>query len=44
MKNPVEGNWRFLGVLKKNMQLVGVTEQDEDDKGRWKQAIYCGNP
>ena len=35
---------RFLNVLKENMELGGVPEEDAGDKVRWKQMIRRGKP
>ncbi|KAK4290600.1 hypothetical protein Pmani_036511 [Petrolisthes manimaculis] len=36
---------RFMDVVKEDniMQVVGVTEEDVDDRARWKQVIRCVN-
>ena len=34
---------RFMDVVKDNMKLVGVREEDAEDKVRWRQMIGCGN-
>lgn len=33
-----------MDVLRVDMQMVDVTEQDAGDKVRWRQMIYCGKP
>ena len=35
---------RFLSVVKEEIQLVGVTEEDAEDRLRWKQLIHYGDP
>lgn len=35
---------RFLHALKKDMQRLGVTKKDPDDRVRWNQIICCGVP
>ncbi|KAJ8348951.1 hypothetical protein SKAU_G00275400 [Synaphobranchus kaupii] len=31
-------------TVKEDMQAVGVTEDEAQDKNRWKQMIRCGDP
>lgn len=33
---------RFTDVVGADMQVVGVTEKDTEDRKRWKQMIRCG--
>lgn len=33
-----------MDVLKEDMQLVGVIEQDARDRVTWRQVICCGDP
>lgn len=35
---------RFLGVMKEDLQSIKVTEEDAEDRLRWKWVICCGNP
>ncbi|KAJ8353688.1 hypothetical protein SKAU_G00212550 [Synaphobranchus kaupii] len=35
---------RFMDTVKEDMQAVGVTEDEAQDKNRWKQMIRCGDP
>ena len=35
---------RFRDVVKEDMQVVGVSEQDAEDRNRWKGMICCGDP
>ena len=35
---------RFMDVVKEDMKLVGVREEDTGDRLRWKQLIRCGDP
>ncbi|KAJ8349299.1 hypothetical protein SKAU_G00244290 [Synaphobranchus kaupii] len=35
---------RFTDTVKEDMQAVGVTEDEAQDKNRWKQMIRCGDP
>lgn len=33
---------RFLDVAKDHMYLVGVTEEDIENKIQWKTMVHCG--
>ncbi|KAG2462952.1 YSM6 protein, partial [Polypterus senegalus] len=35
---------RFMGVVREDLQVMGVTEQDSEDRKIWKKMIRCGNP
>ena len=35
---------RFMNVLKENMKLVGVGEEDVEDRVRWRWMIRCSDP
>lgn len=35
---------RFTDVVMEDMQVVGATEEDAEDRKRWKQMIRCGDP
>ena len=35
---------RYMDAVKEDMRAVGVTEEDAEDRGRWKQMIRCGDP
>ena len=35
---------RFMDVVKEDMKLVGVRDEDEEDRVRWRQMIHCGDP
>ena len=35
---------RFMDVVKENMKLVGVREEDAEDRVRWRWMIRCGDP
>lgn len=35
---------RFMAVVKEDMKLVGVREQDAEDRLWWRQVIGCGHP
>ena len=34
---------RFMDVVKQDKKLVGVREEDAEDRVRWRQMIRCGN-
>lgn len=34
----------FMDVMRKDMQVVDVTEEDVVDRKRWRQLTRCGNP
>ena len=34
---------RFMDVVKEDMLVVDVTEEDAEDRERWKQMIRCGD-
>ncbi|XP_051788839.1 uncharacterized protein LOC127529415 [Erpetoichthys calabaricus] len=34
---------RFMDVVREDMQVMGVTEQDAEDRKVWKKMIHCGN-
>ncbi|KAI5106417.1 hypothetical protein C0J45_4114, partial [Silurus meridionalis] len=35
---------RFLDVVRKDMQVVGLKEEDVEDRGVWRRMIRCGDP
>ncbi|KAF7651992.1 hypothetical protein LDENG_00102870 [Lucifuga dentata] len=35
---------RFMDVVKEDMKLVGVREEEAEDRVRWRQMIRCGEP
>ncbi|KAK2897556.1 hypothetical protein Q8A73_013936 [Channa argus] len=35
---------RFMDVVREDMKLVGVSEEDAEDRVRWRHMIRCGNP
>ena len=35
---------RFMDVVKEDMKVVGVREEDAKDRARWRQLIRCGDP
>ncbi|MBN3293353.1 YSM6 protein, partial [Polypterus senegalus] len=35
---------RFMDVVREDMQVMGVTEQDDEDRKIWKKMICCGDP
>ena len=35
---------RFMDVVKEDMKVVGVREEDAKDRVRWRQMIRCGDP
>ncbi|KAF7655665.1 hypothetical protein LDENG_00052730 [Lucifuga dentata] len=35
---------RFMDVVKEDMKLVGVREEEAEDRVRWRQLIRCGDP
>ncbi|KAF7645989.1 hypothetical protein LDENG_00195280 [Lucifuga dentata] len=35
---------RFMDVAKEDMKLVGVREEEAEDRVRWRQMIRCGDP
>ncbi|WP_139267332.1 reverse transcriptase domain-containing protein, partial [Escherichia coli] len=35
---------RFLDVVKEDMRIVGVGEEDTEDRVEWRQMIRCGDP
>ncbi|KAF7700826.1 hypothetical protein HF521_001991 [Silurus meridionalis] len=35
---------RFMDVVRKDMQVVGLKEADVEDRGVWAQMIRCGAP
>ena len=35
---------RFMDVVKEDMKLVGVTEEEAQNRVRWRQMIRCGDP
>ena len=35
---------RFMDEVKEDMKLVGVREEDAQDRVRWRQLIRCGDP
>ena len=34
---------RFMDMVREDMQVVGATEEDAEDRKRWKQMIRCGD-
>ena len=34
----------FIDVLKENMHVVGITEEDAGHRVRWRRVISCGDP
>ena len=38
-----EEHMRFIDMVKEDMQIVGVTEDDAEDRERWRMMICCGN-
>ncbi|KAF3697472.1 hypothetical protein EXN66_Car013152 [Channa argus] len=34
---------RFMDVVREDMKLVGVREEDAEDRVRWRQMIRCGD-
>ncbi|KAF7658937.1 hypothetical protein LDENG_00005840 [Lucifuga dentata] len=35
---------RFMDVVKEDMKLVGMREEEAEDRVRWRQMIRCGDP
>ncbi|XP_063849720.1 uncharacterized protein LOC135094103 [Scylla paramamosain] len=35
---------RFMEAVKGDMQVVGVTEEDTEDRAYWRRVIRCGDP
>ncbi|XP_063881686.1 uncharacterized protein LOC135111938 [Scylla paramamosain] len=35
---------RFMGAVKGDMQVVGVTEESAEDQAHWRRVIRCGDP
>ena len=35
---------RFIDMVREDMQVVGATEEDAENRKRWKQVIRCGDP
>lgn len=35
---------RFKDVVNEDIQRVGITENDDRDRVRWKEMIRCGDP
>ncbi|KAF7667879.1 hypothetical protein LDENG_00044320 [Lucifuga dentata] len=35
---------RFMDVVKEDMKLAGVREEEAEDRVRWRQMIRCGDP
>ena len=35
---------RFMDVVKEDMKVVGVKEEEAEDSVRWRQIILCGYP
>lgn len=35
---------RFMDVVREDMQVVGATKEDAEDRERWKQMIRSGDP
>ncbi|KAI5622211.1 hypothetical protein C0J50_18273 [Silurus asotus] len=36
--------WRFMDVVREDMQVVGVKEADVEDRVVWRRMIRCGDP
>ena len=34
---------RFMDVVREDMKLVGVSEEDAEDRVRWRHMIHCGD-
>ena len=32
-----------MDVVREDMQIVGVTEEDAEDRKRWRRMIHCGD-
>lgn len=37
------GGLRFMDILREDMQVVGTTKEDSEDRKRWKRTIFCGD-
>ena len=35
---------RYMDAVREDMRAAGVTEEDAEDRGRWKQMTRCGDP
>ena len=35
--------WRFMDVVKEDMAEVEVTEEDTEDRTKWRRRIGCGD-
>ena len=35
---------RVMDVVKEDMKLAGVREEDVDDRVRWRKMNHCGDP
>ncbi|KAJ8335039.1 hypothetical protein SKAU_G00406820 [Synaphobranchus kaupii] len=35
---------RFMDVAREDMQVLGTTEEDAEERIRWKRMIRCGDP
>lgn len=35
---------RFMVAVKEDMFLMGVTEEEAEDRVRWRRLIHCGDP
>lgn len=35
---------RFMEMVREDMKVVGVTDEDTEDGKRWKWMIHCGDP
>ncbi|KAF7662280.1 hypothetical protein LDENG_00240050 [Lucifuga dentata] len=35
---------RFMDAVKEDMKLVGLREEEAEDRVRWRQMIRCGDP
>ena len=35
---------RYMDAVREDMRVVGVTEEDAEDRTRWKRMIRCGDP
>ena len=33
---------KFMDMLRKDMKIVGVREEDAEDGGKWRRMICCG--
>ena len=35
---------KYIDVVKENMKLAGMREEDAEDRVRWRLMIHCGDP